>query len=113
MIFFYIIVVCFRTYSNVTKCQSDATLIDQSSSETNSDDVNCFSLCNKENQSTKHKETVGAENTYEEVLIRSPRLKRKKVNETKELEQTFLNMSNRIMSYMETSKTSTADDAFI
>jgi len=108
MTFFNIIVICFRTYSNVTKCQSDATLVDKSSLGTEtcvSDDVN--SSCNKENQTIKHNETINVENTRKEGLICSPKLKKRKLDETKVLEQTFLNMSNRIMNYMETSKPST------
>jgi len=41
-----------------------------------------------------------------------PKMKKRKVNETKELEQTLVQMSHRISNYMET-KVSTADDAFM
>lgn len=79
MTFLNIIVICFRTYSNVTKCQSDATLVDKSSLRIEtcvSDDVN--SSCNKENQTTKLNETINVENTRKEGLICSPNLKKKK-----------------------------------
>lgn len=39
-------------------------------------------------------------------------MKKRKVNETKELEQTFVQMGQRISSYME-EKVGTADDAFM
>lgn len=41
-----------------------------------------------------------------------PKMKKWKVNETKELEQTLVQMSSRIASYME-KKVATADDAFM
>lgn len=42
----------------------------------------------------------------------APKMKKRKVDETKELEQTLVQMSNRISSYME-KKVSTADNAFM
>jgi len=39
-------------------------------------------------------------------------MKKQKVNETRELEQTLVQMNHRISNYMET-KVSTADDAFM
>ncbi|XP_024893637.1 uncharacterized protein LOC112468611 [Temnothorax curvispinosus] len=104
-----------KTYSYITKYQSDETLVNESSSEIKnvSDNVNTFFSRNKETQSTKHKEIIDIERTYDKDIIHSPRLKRRKLNETKELERPFFNTSNRIMSYMKTSKTSKADDAFM
>lgn len=45
-----------------------------------------------------------------------PQMKKRKVSESKELEQTLLQMSNKISNYMENhmeKKVSTADDAFM
>lgn len=55
------------------------------------------------------------ENSHQDVSQNFPKFKNRKMNETKQLEQTFLNISNNIMSYMETSnsKQCTPDDAFI
>ncbi|XP_077273371.1 uncharacterized protein LOC143903554 isoform X2 [Temnothorax americanus] len=105
-----------KTYSNVTKCQPDATFVNKGPTGSKShvpDDVNAFSSCNKESQNTKPKEIVDAEHTYGKGVICSPRPRKRKLDETKELEHNFFNMGNRIVNYMESTKASTADDAFM
>ncbi|XP_077265795.1 uncharacterized protein LOC143900158 [Temnothorax americanus] len=105
-----------KTYSNVTKCQPDATFVNKGPSGSKShvpDDVNAFSSCNKESQNTKPKEIVDAEHTYGKGVICSPRPRKRKLDETKELEHNFFNVGNRIVNYMESTKASTADDAFM
>lgn len=67
----------------------------------------CFSI-NKENRPIDNEQTVD-----EMTVTRSPKLKIKKMDESKHLEQTFQNVSNKIINYMENSKLSTANDAFM
>ncbi|XP_020298557.1 uncharacterized protein LOC109862827 isoform X2 [Pseudomyrmex gracilis] len=100
------------TYSNV-KSQSNASIAEKNVTDTKTYESNNISASNKENQSTSYKHTVNAENFHQEVSIHSLKLKRGKMNETKELEQTFIDMSKTIKNYMETSKSSTADNAFM
>lgn len=105
--------IVFRTHSNITQFHSNAAVDDKSSSGNKAyvlNDGACIS--NKENQDVKKKETIDTENSYP-VSTCSPTRKKGKLNETKELEQTFCNISNRIMNYMETSKLPTTDDAFV
>lgn len=106
---------CFRTFGNGIKSQSNAVSVKKSSSGIKtyeSDNVPMCSSNNKENRNVKYEETINTENSYQEVLVRSPKLKRR-INETKELEQTLSDMSDRIMKDVEISKPSTADDAFM
>ncbi|KYM94016.1 hypothetical protein ALC62_15373 [Cyphomyrmex costatus] len=102
-----------RTYSNVIKTESSESANEKNlDTETcESSDISTSSSTNKENQSTNFKQTVNVGNSHQKVSVNSPKLKRQKMNETKQLEQSFFNMSNKIMNYMETSKS--ADNAFM
>lgn len=85
----------------MAKSQASATL--SKKSKICESDV---SLSDTENQHTNYEQII------EETC--SSKLKRRKMDETKQLEQTFFNMSNRIVNYMETmDSSSTADHAFM
>lgn len=74
-------------------------------------------LNNKENTNANDKQNINIDKSPD-VLKCSPKLKKRKMNETKELEQTFFSLSNKISNYIETSQQScsqqsTLDDIFI
>lgn len=60
-------------------------------------------------QSNKENEHINCEPIINEVC--SPKLK--KIDKSKQLEQTLWNMGNKIMNYMEDTKPLTADNAFM
>lgn len=73
-----------------------------------------MSVCSSNNTENQH--TNDEQTADETFVMRSPKLKRRKLDETKQLEQTFFNMSNRILNYMDNSKENsllTADNAFM
>lgn len=94
----------FRSYTNSIKSQpiNDE---DNSTCELQSDKSNNEINENENNQHSYKLKNFNKENV-------APKMKRRKIDETKELEQTLIQMGQRISNYME-NKVSAADDAFM
>lgn len=112
----------FRTYTNARSqaSENEANVFVEKNlaKETcDSDNISACSSNNKENTNANDKQNINIDKSPD-VLKCSPKLKKRKMNETKELEQTFFSLSNKISNYMETSQQScsqqsTPDDIFI
>ncbi|XP_025262590.1 uncharacterized protein LOC105257020 isoform X1 [Camponotus floridanus] len=96
-----------RRYTNCAKFHS-SIIVDEDSTYESQSATNESS--NEENENVYKQHVHNIKNVKKENEL--PKLKKRKVNETRELEQTLVQMNHRISNYMET-KVSTADDAFM
>lgn len=97
----------FRSYTNCTKSEPNTTDEDIISNSTyESQNTNKSSIEENENINKQH--IYNIKNFKENI---APKMMKRKLNETKELEQSLVQMGHKISNYME-NKVSTADDAF-
>lgn len=101
--------ICFisRRYTNCAKFHS-SIIVDEDSTYESQSATNESS--NEENENVYKQHVHNIKNFKKENEL--SKMKKRKVNETRELEQTLVQMNHRISNYMET-KVSTADDAFM
>jgi len=97
-----------RSYTNCTKFQP--SIVHEDSNTYESQSVTSISS-NEENESLNKQHNQNIKHFNKENV--APMRKKQKVNETKELEHTLIQMSQRISTYMEKKEISTADDAFM
>lgn len=93
-----------RSYTNCTTSQPN--IVEDSSTSQSVASVSS----NEEDESANKQHAHNIKHFNKENI--APKIKKRKVNETKELEQTLIQMSQKISTYME-KKVSTADDAFM